>query len=89
MSRIAVRLQPRASKDEVLGFEAGVLKARVTAPPEDGKANAALLELLSGVLKVPKTSLSVVKGQSSRNKVVACGLESPEIERKIRNHAGT
>lgn len=72
---VAVRLTPRVSGDRIDGVAAdaaGVptLKARVTAVPEAGKANAALLKLLAKHWKLPKSSLSVAGGARDRNKVV-------------------
>ncbi len=72
-ARIAVRLVPRASRDEVAGFEGDaddVLRVRVTAPPVEGRANAALTRLLAG--------------QTSRRKVVAVdGLSLDEVRRRL------
>jgi uncharacterized protein (TIGR00251 family) len=74
--RIRVRLQPRASKNEVKGFKpdpAGgddVLVCRVTAPPVDGKANAALVKLLAAEYGVPKSRVRIVQGETARDKVV-------------------
>ena len=72
---VTVRLTPRASGNAIRGIEADLhgspmLKAAVTAPPEGGKANAALLKLLAKAWKLPKTSLSVASGATSRNKVI-------------------
>ncbi len=72
---VDVRLTPRASADSIRGIgtdAAGtaMLKVAVTAVPEDGKANAALLKLLARTWKLPKTSLSVVSGATARRKVV-------------------
>lgn len=70
-ARISVRVQPRASKNEVIGFdETGVLRVRVTAPPVGGAANKAVAELLADTLGVPKSTVSIASGQSGRNKLV-------------------
>lgn len=71
----AIRLAPKASADRIRGIErdadgSAVLKVAVTAAPEAGKANAALVKLLAKTWKLPKTSLSVVSGATSRRKVV-------------------
>lgn len=73
--RVRVRLQPAASADKVLGLYldadgAVALKAAVTKPPEGGKANAALIKMLAKEWGLAKSALEVVKGQTSRNKVV-------------------
>lgn len=73
--RVAVRLQPGARRNGVDGLvataEGGVaLKARVTAPPEGGKANAALIALLAKAWRLPKGTLRIDRGQSDRNKLL-------------------
>jgi uncharacterized protein (TIGR00251 family) len=65
-----IRLQPRARRDEVVGERAGAVVIRVTAPPVDGKANAALCALVARAAGVPSSRVSVVRGQASRDKVV-------------------
>ena len=68
---IKVRVQSRASRDRVQGFREGALRVSVTAPPHDGKANAALLELLAASLGIAKSRLRIVRGHAGRDKVVA------------------
>jgi uncharacterized protein (TIGR00251 family) len=68
--RFSVRLQPRASKNEIVGAHGGALRIRVTAPPVDGLANEALIEFLSRELDVPRRNVCIVSGLSSRTKVV-------------------
>jgi uncharacterized protein (TIGR00251 family) len=65
-----VRVQPRARRDEVVGERAGAIVIRLTAPPVDGKANAALCAFVARRLKVPASRVAVVRGQTSRDKVV-------------------
>jgi uncharacterized protein (TIGR00251 family) len=70
-----IRLAPKSSADRIRGIEreadgSAILKVTVTVAPEAGKANAALIKLLSKAWKLPKTSLSVVSGTTSRRKVV-------------------
>lgn len=72
---VAVRLTPKAGADRIDGVAedaagARMLKARVTAAPESGKANAALLKLLAKCWKLPKSALAVTGGVKDRNKVV-------------------
>lgn len=64
----SLRVTPRARKDEIT-FEGGQWKVRVTALPEDGKANAAVAELLAGALGVARTRLRLLRGATSRDKV--------------------
>jgi uncharacterized protein (TIGR00251 family) len=67
---ISIRLQPRARRDEVVGERAGAVVIRLTAPPVDGKANAALCTFVARAAGVPPSRVSVVRGQTSRDKVV-------------------
>jgi uncharacterized protein (TIGR00251 family) len=68
--RFTVRLQPRASRNEIAGLQGSSLRIRVTAPPVDGLANEALIDLLSDSLGVSRRNVCIVTGQSSRTKVV-------------------
>lgn len=77
---IEVHLQPGAKRSEITGFREGVLYARVTALPQKGQANRALVEMMAQALKVPKSAINIIRGQSSRSKVVAIqGLTSEEL----------
>ena len=67
---MAVRLQPRARREEVVGERDGAVVIRVTAPPVDGRANAALCAFVARRAGVAKGSVSVIRGHSSRDKVV-------------------
>lgn len=69
--RVPVRLTPRAGRDAIDGVMDGVLRCRVSAPPVDGAANAALVLLLASVLGIPKGPVRIVSGETSRSKVVA------------------
>ncbi len=66
---IAVRAQPGAKKAGVMGEKAGALKVSVTAPPEDGKANEALVEVLKDWLGVKRSQVELISGRTNRNKV--------------------
>jgi uncharacterized protein (TIGR00251 family) len=67
---VQVRLQPRARRNEVVGERGGAVVIRVTAPPVDGKANAALCAFVARAAGVPPSRVTVVRGQTSRDKVV-------------------
>ena len=66
---LTVKVQPRSSKTG-LEVEGDTLKVRLTSPPVDGAANEQLIEILSGALKVKKSSLRIIKGLTSRYKVI-------------------
>jgi len=81
---ISVRLMPRASADEIVGSRGGALFVRVTAPPVDGRANDALCRLIAKRLRVPVSSVSVIRGARSRDKVVRVeGRSSAELTRAL------
>jgi uncharacterized protein (TIGR00251 family) len=67
---ITVRLQPRARRDEVVGERDGVVVIRVTAPPVDGKANAALCRLIAKRVGVAPSRVEIVRGHTAREKVI-------------------
>src|SRR3984893_16461493 len=66
----SVRVQPRASKDEVIGVMGGPLKVRLRAPALEDRANEALCEYLAEVLKTPKAAVRILSGHHSRSKRV-------------------
>ena len=68
--RVGVHVQPRASRSEIVGLHGAALKVRLQAPPVDGAANEALVRLLADRLGVPRTSVHVVAGTTSRAKTV-------------------
>jgi uncharacterized protein len=80
--RFSVRLQPRASKNEIVGLQGISLKVRVTAPPVEGMANDALVELLSKELQTPRRNVCIVSGHSSRTKVIEIsGVDLESVQR--------
>ena len=80
--RIAVHVTPKSGRDEVAGWRGGELSVRVTAPPEDGRANAAACELLARSLGVPKRAVRVIRGESARHKQLEIdGLTPGDIAR--------
>lgn len=68
--RLPVHVQPRASKTEIVGSYGDGIKVRLAAPPVDGAANQALIDLLAESLRVPRRSIRIVQGASGRRKVV-------------------
>ena len=78
----AVRVQPRASKDEIAGEIAGALKIRLQAPALEGRANEALVEFLAQLLKTPKGAVRILSGERSRVKRLEIrGVTKQQIER--------
>ncbi len=67
---LSIRIQPRASKNEIVRREGGGLKIRLTAPPVDGAANEALIRFLADTFSVPKSQVEIASGHTSRDKVV-------------------
>ena len=84
MSRLSVRVTPRAAQDRSEGFDAdGVLRLRVTAPPADGEANAAVVKLLARALRLPARDLVLVSGSTWRRKVFEVALSEPEVRERL------
>jgi len=80
----SVRVTPRARRNEIAGVVGDVLKVNLKAPPVEGKANAALVELLARWLGVKRSQIEIIAGAASRNKIVrVAGLTRERIERKL------
>lgn len=75
---LSVKLQPRASADEIAGPQGNELRIRVTAPPVDSAANEALVRFLAEVLDCPRSQVQLVRGQTSRHKVLKIYGVEPE-----------
>lgn len=79
-ARIEVRLRPRGHADELLGLVDGVLQAKVSAPPVDGKANKALCRLVAKRVNVAPSHVSVIRGEKSRDKLLLVeGIDEPTL----------
>src|SRR3954470_17780724 len=74
---VSIRLQPRAKRDEVVGERGDAIVVRVAAPPVDGKANAALCAFIARTVGTAPARVSVVRGQTSREKVVRVAGVAP------------
>jgi uncharacterized protein len=84
VARLALRVQPRSRRNEIVGERAGALLVRVTAPPVDGKANEAVRRLVAKRLGVPAGRVAVVRGESSRDKLVEVdGIDDDELWRAL------
>ncbi len=82
--RLSVRVQPRASRSEVVGEHDGALKVRLAAPPVEGEANRELVRFLAKLLHVAPSRVSVVSGETGRSKVVQVeGLAVADVERAL------
>ena len=82
---LEVKVQPRASRNRIEKVEEGRLKIKVTVPPEGGKANQKVVELLSKALKVPKSNIEIVRGETSRVKLVRIeGTSLATLQEKLR-----
>ena len=81
---ITVRVYPNATKNEIAGFNDGVWLVRISAPPVKGKANTELISFLSKILGVGRSSLSITKGHTNRNKLIAVdSLTEEEIIKRL------
>src|SRR5580704_17839125 len=80
----AIKVQPRARKNAILGELGDAMKVSLTAPPIDGKANEGCIEFFAKLLKVPRSSVTIAAGQTSRNKVIrVAGLSAKEVETRL------
>jgi uncharacterized protein (TIGR00251 family) len=70
MAMLAVYVTPKASRDEVAGWRGAELAVRVTSAPEEGKANASVCKTVARALGVPRTAISVVRGETARHKLL-------------------
>jgi len=66
-----VIIQPKSSRNEIVGMHGGFLKIKLTAPPVDGKANAALIAFLAKKLGISKSSITIIRGETSRRKTLS------------------
>lgn len=81
----SIRVHPRARKNAITGVIGDAIKLTLTAPPVEGKANEACVEFLAEFLNVPRASVTIVAGQSSRNKVIrVVGRSTAQVEERLR-----
>jgi len=80
----AVKVHPRAKKNAITGELGDALKISLTAPPIDGKANEACIEFFAKLLKVPRSSVTIASGHTSRSKVIrVAGLSAEEVRKRV------
>ena len=85
MPTLNVKVVPAARKDRVVGAYGDAIKMQVSAPPEGGKANAAVLRLLADALGVKSSQVELIAGHGQPRKVVRVeGLDAPEIRKRLR-----
>ena len=83
---LAVKVHPRAKKNAITGEVGDTLKLAVTAPPVDGRANQACIEFFANLLDVPRSSVTIASGETSRNKVIrVAGLSAQEVRKRLAN----
>ncbi len=81
----AIKVAPRASRNAVMGALGDALKVALTAPPVDGKANEACIAFFAKLLEVPRSSVSIVAGESSRNKRVRiAGVSAKQVAERLK-----
>jgi len=85
---LAVRVTPRASKDEIVEvLSDGTVKVHLVAPPVEGKANEALIKFMAKILDVPPSRVNVVAGASGRDKLISVDdISAAELHKKIVEH---
>ena len=89
-AELRVRVQPRAAANEIAGVRDGVLLVRVTAPPADGKANDALRKLIARRLRMGVTRVEIVRGASTREKVLRLhGIPDEQVPGILENICNT
>ena len=80
----AIKVHPRAKKNAITGELGDALKVSLTTPPIDGRANEACIEFFAKLLNLPRSSVTIASGQTSRNKVVrVVGLSAEELRQRI------
>ena len=81
---LAIKVHPRARKNAITGELGGALKLSLTAPPVEGRANEACIEFLANLLKVPRSSVTIASGQSSRRKVIrVSGVSADDVQTRL------
>ena len=87
MATITVKVTPGAKRNQVMGFANGVLRLRIAAKAVDGKANDALVEFAAQIFGVHRRNVAILKGQTSRDKVLAVeGISQSQLETALIRH---
>ena len=88
--KLNIYVQPRSSRNQIVGLHGDTLKVKIKAPPVDGAANRMCISVLAKTLKVPKSAIEIVSGQASRTKrllVRTAGADDPQREMERLNSA--
>jgi len=81
---LTVRVVPRSSRNQIVGTENGALKIKLTAPPVEGAANAALIEFIAEWLSVRKSAVTIISGDKARRKVVrVSGVTAEQVKARL------
>ena len=85
---IAIKVTPRSARPGIGGWRSGAdgreeLEVRVSAAPADGEANAAVIKLLSRELRIPKSAIAIVSGETSRHKRISLPIDEAELRRRL------
>ena len=84
---VALHVQPRARRNEITGIHNGALKLKVVAPPVEDAANRAVVQFFASLLKIPKSRLTIISGQKSRDKVLRIeGISQTDLLSRL--HSG-
>ncbi|MGI6587570.1 MAG: DUF167 domain-containing protein [Peptococcia bacterium] len=85
--RFKIKVQPRASRNEITGWQGEILKIRLTAPPVDGEANKVCLKFLADFFAVSRRQISIISGLKSRNKTIEItGLTLDEFRQRLKSN---
>ena len=80
----SVKVHPRAKKNAITGEVGNALKVALTAPPVEGRANEACIEFFAKLLKLPRSSVTIASGLTSRNKVIrVAGISAEELRKRL------
>ena len=80
----SIKVQPRAKKNAITGAVGDALKISLTAPPVEGKANQAVIDFLAAIFKIPRSSITIASGETSRVKLIRIsGVEKATIEQHL------
>src|SRR6476659_6406214 len=80
----AVKVHPRGRKNAITGVVGDALKLALTAPPVEGKANQAVIEFFAALFQIPRSSVTIASGETSRNKVIRiAGVSKPAAEQRL------